>query len=306
MMNKQNKARGAFFGLVVGDALGTTLEFLDRDTYDHLTTIVGGGPFRLNPGEWTDDTSMALALTDSLIINQGFNPSDLMRRFLSWWENGKYSHNYRCFDIGGTCKTALNNFKISSNPYSGDTHFLAAGNGGLMRLAPAVLFYHNDHDKAIETALLQNKTTHPSTECMHAARIFSEYLWRALEVENRFELFDFNPTIPLDIKAYPYLNLTIEKEFMNMLREEVESTGYVSASLLASLWSVYNTDNFKDAVLLAANLGHDSDTVAAITGQLAGALYGFDQIPAEWYNMLAWKDKLDDWFERLYLANNSN
>lgn len=118
--NLQNdRAIGALVGLAVGDAVGTTLEFKPRDSYEHLTDMIGGGPFGLKPGEWTDDTSMALALADSLLEFPELNASDLMKRFVAWRDTGEYSCTGKCFDIGITTDDSLNEFLGTQNPFAG-------------------------------------------------------------------------------------------------------------------------------------------------------------------------------------------
>jgi ADP-ribosyl-[dinitrogen reductase] hydrolase len=141
-MNAQmQRYRGSLLGLAVGDALGTTLEFKPPGTFPPLTDMVGGGPFHLEPGQWTDDTSMALCLAESLIERQGFDPVDQLERYLRWYRQGHLSSNGRCFDIGTTVQTALHRFEHTHKPYCGPTDPMSAGNGSLMRLAPVPLAY---------------------------------------------------------------------------------------------------------------------------------------------------------------------
>ena len=135
-LSVQDRYRGALLGLAAGDAVGTTLEFKPPGTFEPITGMVGGGPFRLDPGQWTDDTSMALCLAESLITQQGFDPADQMARYVRWWREGHLSSNGTCFDIGGTVRGALSRFEISGEPFSGSTDPQSAGNGSIMRLAP--------------------------------------------------------------------------------------------------------------------------------------------------------------------------
>ena len=172
----QDRALGAFVGLAVGDALGTTIEFRRRDTYQHVTDMVGGGPFQLRPGEWTDDTSMALCLADSLIATSGvFDAVDLAERFLRWWKQGENSVNGRSFDIGNTTRAALDRYRETGVP-RGDDSPGSAGNGGVMRLAPAVLAAHRDADRAIALSRAQSEVTHAAPECLDAAEVLGRML----------------------------------------------------------------------------------------------------------------------------------
>jgi ADP-ribosyl-[dinitrogen reductase] hydrolase len=138
---RRDRAIGALIGLVVGDAVGTTLEFTSRDTYARLTDMIGGGPFRLERGQWTDDTSMALCLAESLLANRRLDPLDLMRRFCRWRDGGENSCTGRCFDIGGTVSAALSHFERTGDPMAGSSDPNTAGNGSLMRLSPVVIFW---------------------------------------------------------------------------------------------------------------------------------------------------------------------
>jgi ADP-ribosyl-[dinitrogen reductase] hydrolase len=286
-----DRLKGMFFGLAVGDALGTPLEFKDRDTYEHLTGMVGGGPFRLQPGEWTDDTSMALALGQTF-IDHGYGPDfkiELLKNFTRWYRNGEFSHNGRCFDIGTTTSQAIRTFIISrgtnDSPASEDP--FASGNGGIMRLAPAVVLAmapptpnaHLDHVRSV--AMIQSETTHASDDCMKIARTMASNL-AELVLGTSYSYIRRKSGVP-----------------MPRTRDAVKSTGYVVDTWQAANWAVANTDNFKDALLLAVNLGDDADTVGAVTGQLAGAVYGYDAIPTEWLDVLAWNDKLERMFYEL-------
>ncbi len=129
----QDRFRGCLLGLACGDAIGTTVEFLPRGTFPPLTDMVGGGPFRLNPGEWTDDTSMALCLASSLVEKGKFDALDQMERYLRWFDDGYMSSNGRCFDIGTTVRGALGRFRHSREPFSGSLDPYSAGNGCIMR-----------------------------------------------------------------------------------------------------------------------------------------------------------------------------
>jgi ADP-ribosylglycohydrolase len=145
----RDRIRGALIGLAVGDAVGTTAEFNPPSTFAPVTDMVGGGPFRLRAGEWTDDTSMALCLAESLIECGGFDARDQMERYVKWWKTGHLSSTGHCFDIGNTTRAALARFVETGDPLSGSTSPNAAGNGSLMRLAPAAMFYVSQPEEGI-------------------------------------------------------------------------------------------------------------------------------------------------------------
>ena len=146
----RNRFRGCLIGLAVGDALGMTLEFKRPGAFKPIKDMVGGGLFRLKPGEWTDDISMALCIAESLIECKGFDPADQMRRYLRWYREGYLSSNGRCFDIGNTVRQALTRFERIGEPFSGFTDSQSAGNGSIMRLAPVPVYYASDPLRAIE------------------------------------------------------------------------------------------------------------------------------------------------------------
>lgn len=275
----RERAIGSLLGLAVGDALGTTLEFSARDSRPRLTGMEGGGPFRLEPGQWTDDTSMALALADSLIACDGLDEHDLMTRFASWMNEGAYSSNGRCFDIGNTVCAALNRFQESGNPIAGSTNPNSAGNGSLMRLAPVAIRYWDDGTARRDVAARQSMPTHGAPEAVDACVAFADMLADAIAGKPRGEVLRSRLGEP------PYSGAIADimaGSWRDKARKAISSSGYVVHSLEAAIWCVARTSNFADAVLLAANLGDDADTVAAITGQLAGAVYGYKAISDDW------------------------
>jgi ADP-ribosyl-[dinitrogen reductase] hydrolase len=278
----RERAIGALLGLAVGDALGTTLEFSARDSHQRITDMVGGGPFKLELGQWTDDTSMALALADSLLSSDRLDEQDLMTRFVSWMDEGAYASNGRCFDIGNTVRAALDRFKQTSDPIAGANNPYSAGNGSLMRLAPVAIRYWDDLDKLRETAERQSRTTHGAPEAVDACVAFSEVLADAIGGRPRSEI--------LSNRARNWagpIGEIMAGSWRGKARADIQSSGYVAHSLEAALWSVGRTGSFEEAVILAANLGGDADTTAAITGQLAGALYGYQSIPRRWLRQLS-------------------
>jgi ADP-ribosyl-[dinitrogen reductase] hydrolase len=279
----RERAIGALLGLAVGDALGTTLEFLARDSRPRLTNIERGGPFQLKPGEWTDDTSMALALADSLLSCDRLVERDLMSRFISWMEDGAYSSNGCCFDIGITVRGALNRYKNSGDPIAGSTDPMSAGNGSLMRLAPVAIRYWDDEQTRRDVAARQSKTTHGAPEAVDACVAFADVLADAIAGKPRSEALR-NRTG--DTPFAGAIADIMAGTWRSKRRNEIKSSGYVAHSLEAAIWCVARTGSFDEAVLLAANLGEDADTVAAIAGQLAGGLYGYRAIPNEWLGQL--------------------
>ena len=287
----RDRAIGALLGLAVGDAVGTTLEFKRRDSYEPLRDMIGGGPFRLKPGEWTDDTSMALCLADSLIEKNGqFDAADLMQRFVRWRDKGENSVNDRgCFDIGITTTAALNRWLRDKNPYAGSVDPQSAGNGSLMRLAPVPIRFWNNGDRRRDVAKRQSKTTHASPESVDACAVYADMVAEAIAGRPRSEV--------LVARTGPYADKIEEiasGSWGRKKRGQIGSSGYVAHSLEAALWCIASTADFQSAILKAANLGEDSDTTAAVAGQLAGALYGGSGIPRAWLNKLVRRDWIQE------------
>jgi ADP-ribosyl-[dinitrogen reductase] hydrolase len=292
---------GALVGLAIGDAVGTTLEFSARDSYPRHVDMVGGGPFRLRAGQWTDDTAMALALADSLLANNGIDEADLMARFVRWREQGDYSCTGTCFDIGMTVSQALRRWKATGDPVAGSTDPQSAGNGALMRLAPVALRFWNHRSMLADAAARQTATTHGAAEAISASIAYADILADAISGKPRSHVL-----APRRGDYAGKISSILSGSWRGKPRHQVPSTGYVAHSLEAALWSVGRTADFRSAVLTAANLGGDADTTAAITGQLAGALYGVAGIPQEWVERLAWRERIVDLSENLFSASLGN
>lgn len=297
MTHSNEKHRGALLGLACGDAVGTSVEFKPRGSFPPLTDMVGGGPFGLAAGEWTDDTSMALCLATSLLECNGFDAVDQMQRYCNWMDSGYLSSNGRCFDVGITVAHALRAFKKSGNPYSGSVAPNSAGNGSLMRLAPVPMYYASDRELAIQMSVESSRTTHGAPECVDAVRLFSAMLLAAFAGTSKEEIL-FGHGI--ETGSSHRLAGIADGSYRNATSDAIEGTGYVVDSLEAALWSFLTTSRFREAVLLAANLGEDADTTAAICGQLAGAYYGESGIPEEWIERLAKADHIRSLADRLY------
>ena len=305
-MTSLQRYRGAVLGLATGDALGTTLEFTSPGKFTPISDMWGGGPFNLRPGEWTDDTSMMLCLAESLLECGAFDPVDQLVRYVRWKRTGHNSSNGRCFDIGGTVMKALARFERFSEPWSGPSDVYSAGNGSLMRLAPVPLFFAHDPELAVANAALSSKTTHGHPEAIDACRYMAGLIVGALQGRSKEELLltRFSP-VPGLWTAHPLAPAIARVANGSYLEEDppvIRGDGYVTRSLEAALWAFAKSTSFKDGVLLAVNLGEDADTTGAVYGQLAGAYYGVDAIPAAWRMKLAKVDLLESTALRLDAA----
>jgi ADP-ribosyl-[dinitrogen reductase] hydrolase len=296
-MNILNRFRGCLLGLAVGDAVGTSVEFKSRGSLVPINDMCGDGPFRLKPGEWTDDTSMALCLATSLIESKGFDARDQMNRYCRWWENGYLSSNGRCFDIGITIQNALHRYKTTGEPFSGSTDPNSAGNGSLMRLAPVVMYFYPDRKQILHYSVESSITTHGATECIDGCRLFGDILFKALSGLDKDEVLSNTSS---DIIESDSIKSISQGEYRNKEEKNIRGTGYVVQSLEAALWCFWVTDSFESAILKAANLGDDADTTAAICGQLAGAHYGEDGIPKKWLERLVMREEIAQIAEKLF------
>lgn len=288
--------QGALVGLAVGDALGTTLEFRSPGSFEPIRDMVGGGPFGLAPGQWTDDTSMALCLAESLVERRAFDPADQMRRYLRWYREGYLSSTGTCFDIGGTVGSALRRFERDGNAFAGDTHPSAGGNGSLMRLAPVPMAFATDPPEAIRLAGEMSRTTHAAPEPVDACRYYAGLLVGALRGEPKDALlvprYSPEPGLWEREPLSPAIDEIAAGSFKTRQPPEVRGTGYVVKALEAALWAFWTTEDFQSGALAAVNLGDDADTTGAIFGQLAGATYGIEAIPVRWRDLIVLREQI--------------
>lgn len=303
-MELLDRYQGSLLGLAIGDALGAPIEFRPPGTFTLITTFQGGGTHGLEPGQWTDDTSLALCLAESLIKRKGFDPKDQMERYLKWYREGYLSCVGHCFDIGNTTRQALETFAKTRDSFSGLTDPRSAGNGSLMRVAPVPLAFSSDPSKAIHFSGESSRTTHAVKPAVDGCKYLGSLIVGALQGRTKDELLSprFSP-----IKLYwekhplaPEIDTIASGSFKVLNPPEIRNSGYVVKSLEAALWALYHSDSFKEGCLLAVNLGDDADTVGAIYGQIAGAIYGIEGIPDEWVQGLYQKDLIEKYAEGLF------
>lgn len=271
-MNPLDRAIGTLLGLACGDAVGTTLEFRAPGTFEPITDLVGGGPFRLKPGEWTDDTSMALCLAESLLDKGDLDLEDQLRRYVLWHETGYLSSNGRCFDIGITTRTQLARFQRTGEAVDPTPDEESAANGSLMRLGAVPIRWHADAEAAAERSGESSRTTHAATRPVDACRLMGAMVSALIEGASLSDVTA--PTFWRWGELHPTVADIAAGSWKAKSPPAIRGTGYCIDALEAALWSVAGAANFRDAVLRAANLGDDADTTAAIGGQLAGARWG--------------------------------
>lgn len=292
----RDNALGALVGLAVGDAVGTTLEFKARDS-ENVSDMQGGGPFMLYAGEWTDDTSMALCVAETSLAENRMNTDTLRKFLLRWYQTGENSSNGRCFDIGNTTRFALEQYLHVGPSWYGNTEKHTAGNAGLVRQAPVSIFRRKSLRAIYFESQAQSRATHGAVESIDACQFLGLILHHLINGHQKEEAFSPH-VFPLCARVM----IINAGEYKHKARHQIRSSGYVIDTLEAAMWAVWNTDNFRDAILLAANLADDAASVAATAGQLAGALYGYSEIPQDWKDKLVQHERIaalaSDLFDR--------
>jgi ADP-ribosyl-[dinitrogen reductase] hydrolase len=290
-----SRSQGCLLGLAIGDALGAPVEFSLPGTFEPVNGYRAGGVFDLEAGQWTDDSSMALCLAESLLEHRDLDLADQLERYWRWYRHGENSSNGRCFDIGNGTRSALERWRRDGEVEAGGPESL--GNGALMRLAPVPIFWQHNPALAGVKAALSARTTHGHPLALASAAWFGELLARALEGGSRDELlapwWEGSAAGDRDgeLKAIAH---------GSWRHSEIEASGHALRSLEAALWAFGSTESFEDCVLAAVNLGDDADTVGAIAGQLAGAHYGLEGIPEPFINGLQQPERFIDLADRLW------
>lgn len=296
------RAAGCLLGLAVGDALGTAVEGCSPGSFLPLQDMIGGGPYHLKPGQWTDDTAMALCLAESL-VERGFDPADQVGRYVRWWDEGHLSATGKCIGLGATVRTALQRYLDTGEPWSGSSADFHATNGSLMRLAPVPIAF-SDPCKAIHFSGESSRTTHQARAAVDACRYFGGVLWGLLRGAPRSEVLMplYHPAGRAWSGLHPAVEEVARGSFRHRQPPELRASSYVVHTLEAALWAFARARDFRHGALLAVNLGDDADTTGAVYGQLAGANFGVKAIPATWLKDLAYRKRLEDFVARLLAA----
>lgn len=289
-MDKLERVLGGLFGVACGDALGGTLEFMSRveiqRKYGYLKDIVGGGHWKLAPGEVTDDTMMTIAVAEGILANPENPVEEIGKQFVKWFESNPRG-------IGRTTRAALSEYKRSGD-WTKTAYYAhraaggkSAGNGSLMRCLPVALYY-DDVEKMLEVTAAQSLLTHYDREATEACLLYNRIVHGCLKGKDKVEATREHA------EKHPEYKIVFR-----VTKEELVPSGYVLDTLVCALWCFINTTTFEDAVCEAANLGGDADTVAAVAGGLAGVYYGYGAIPERWKEKILVKEKLIDIANRL-------
>lgn len=300
-MDKLQIIKGIIFGHAIADALGVPVEFKSREYLrkNPVTHMIGYGTYCQPKGTWSDDTSMTLCTLESITKNGDINLTDIMESFAKWRRFGYMTPSGDCFDIGNaTCSAISNYLEGKSFPYGNNSEY-SNGNGSLMRIIPVTLFHAFKKQSPVkyrEDIHNVSMLTHPHIRSVLACGIYDFVLYELIKNPSKESIkvgldnaYSHYKCIE-EIKTYTRL---LKYDFDKLPENEIKSTGYVVDSLEAAIWCLMNTKSYEECVLKAVNLGEDTDTVGAIAGGLAGALYGYDAIPKEWLNTLIKKEMIE-------------
>lgn len=278
-----DRAQGCLLGLAIGEAIGSAVEYLPRDGFEALQGMQGGGPLELVAGQWTDGMAMALCLGHSLVASETMEQFDFMLRLQAWLQDGENACQGKCVAVGDTTRTAIESFIEDEEPSAGLQDAESAGNGSLIRLAPVAIFARSQPEAAKFFSGKQSRTTHATHECLDACELLTAQLVDALNGADK------ETTLRPRIMQLSPNTLSINGgEYKEKARDDVRSSAYVIDTLDAALWAVWTSASFEEAVLKAANLGGDPGSIAAVAGQLAGAIHGCNAIPAKWKSEVVW------------------
>ena len=310
----REKIKSGIYGVAVGDAMGLPVEFKKRSMLKEypVTSMIGDGTYSQVPGTWSDDTSLTLCLVDSL--SQGkLDYQDIIEKFCSWMLHGEYTPFGRAFDIGiGTCRALIRYGQGYPPLECGGVIEQSNGNGSLMRSLPISYYIVKHYDMPIQIEEVMevihniSKLTHAHIRSQIACGIYiliavlllrGEHLDNAIKngMEQAFCYYEKKEEYRVELEKYARI---YEDNFSTLPEEQIKSSGYVVDTLEAALWCIMNTNNYRDCILKAVNLGGDTDTIAAVAGGLAGIAYEFESIPKDWINELQGKELIDTLCEK--------
>lgn len=320
--NFVNTVKAVMIGHAIGDALGVPVEFYSREELEEnpVTEMLGNGTYPMPAGSWSDDTSMALCTLESLVKGR-VDYDAIMLNFGRWYYKDEFTPTGEMFDVGNTCSYAIENYFAHKKPINlcGLNDESANGNGSLMRIHPMALYLYSREDLTLDEKIsiihYTSALTHAHERSKVACGIYAFVLWGILDKKDKFSgvrsglskarryYGDKSEEIGVYSKLFRRIGLIdFHQEDPDTFRpasaEEIKSGGYVVDTIEAAIFSLLKTNSYKDCVLKAVNLGDDTDTVAAIAGGLAGALYGLDAIPQEWLETLIKRDYIEDMCER--------
>ena len=314
----KEKIYGGILGLTVADALGVPVEFQSREFLrrNPVTDLQGYGTYNQPPGTWSDDTSLALCLLDSLTIRLDY--TDIMKKFIAWHDRGEYTPHGESFDIGFTTRAALRQFSSGTEPLQcGGRGESNISNGSLMRILPLAFYLHSvygddftEKDEVFDIIHNVSSLTHAHKRCLIACGIYISIAGKLLVGSNIQEAIQsgiqcakiYYENRSEYSEELAHFERIFNRDFKNQPEESIKSGGYVVDTLEAAIWCILNTESYKSCVLKAVNLGEDTDTVAAVAGGLAGMGYGLKSIPKKWMNQIVRLDYIKELCQNFYVS----
>lgn len=260
-----DRKKGMLWGLVVGDCLGSPIQFTEKDSHPHITEMVPCRYFNTPPGYWTDDSSMAFCIMESVVRFGHYDLKDVARNFVRWHEEGFWSSLDYAFDVGTATTTACIKIRDYGTLCNGFED--SQGNGSIMRFAPT--YFLNGQDAG-------NRIPHEISDITHA----SEAVWKTVD-------------LMMEICSAHLKGERTEHQSEYATREEVNNSGWAVSTVQAALWAFHSTQSFEDGMIAAVNLGGDADSIGAVYGQIAGSYYGFSAIPERWLAKIKDREKIE-------------
>ncbi|SHK73315.1 ADP-ribosylglycohydrolase family protein [Desulforamulus aeronauticus] len=311
-MKLEERIVGGILGVVVGDALGLPVQFLSREEVRHkpITEMTSNRTLGLPPGTWSDDSSLTLCLMESL-TEKGYSPSDIGNKFIRWYQEGYWTPFGKAFDIGRATRRAMENLLDGIEPLqAGLTDERSNGNGSLMRILPAALYFAKVEDREMIKRICEISCithAHPRSQlaCCLYALIVKELLAGKDPASAYNKMREKTVTLVAGnhlADELPHFKRVIDGTLPKLPEVEINSGGYVVDTLEAAIWCLLNNNNFTDTLLAAVNLGEDTDTVGAVTGGLAGVYYGYNSIPQEWLRPISHLKQVTDLSKRFVRA----
>lgn len=308
---EKNICKDILFGVAVGDALGVPVEFKSRETVAKkpVANMTGFGTYNLPPGTFSDDSSLTFCLAEAL--THDFDLQKIGNNFIAWLYDNYWTAAGNVFDVGNATRQAIKRLQMGCNPEAaGGIEVSCNGNGSLMRILP-LLVYIKDKQIADRYQITKqvSSITHGHICSIIACFYYLEFARHIIKGLDKFTIYrnlqtDFPHylhSLSIDQNEIQVFDRLLKGNITDLTDKEIFSSGYVLHTLEASIWCLLTTHDYKTATLKAVNLGEDTDTTGAVTGGLAGLLYGFQTIPPGWLRQLAREEDIKDLADRLQM-----
>jgi ADP-ribosyl-[dinitrogen reductase] hydrolase len=295
----RERFQGALVGLAVGDALAANTQFRKPGSFPAVGDLLGGGPFDQPRGAWTDDTAMALLLAESLLEREGFDAHDQVQRFVRWQREGYGSATGQCVGISANVARSLSTALYKRQPFAGSHDPETLDKDPLSRIAPAVMYFFADAPAAVANAAEAARLTAQAPMVLDCVRLMAAMVHLALSGRDKATVLHPARELWATKNTRPEVLVLYDGSYAHRMPPDITGGGGILQALEAALWAFHRTETFREGALLAANLGRDSDVVAAAYGQIAGAYHGVSAIPGIWRNSLMKQEVVIDSADRL-------